>query len=209
MPGGSTVLEWGRASAYAEFFDIDWNPPDASSAQQAAGPVPGHAYGEVLASGDLQLQLRGGKPAASISPYHEHRFPLSAAQRRDRPAQRTSANAIAAPSRRPQRGTGRMPPNKPPIAKYHAGRRTAPRGQTKPPWKALERFDAATTEGQRRLHELLERQHYRLAWWRAAADEINWRRFFDINTLAGIARRTAARLRRHPRANFRNSMPRA
>jgi (1->4)-alpha-D-glucan 1-alpha-D-glucosylmutase len=33
---------------------------------------------------------------------------------------------------------------------------------------------------------LLERQSYRLAWWRAAADEINWRRFFDINTLAGL-----------------------
>jgi malto-oligosyltrehalose synthase len=37
-----------------------------------------------------------------------------------------------------------------------------------------------------RLHALLERQHYRLAWWRAASDEINWRRFFDITDLAGI-----------------------
>ncbi len=33
---------------------------------------------------------------------------------------------------------------------------------------------------------LLERQHYQLVWWRAAADEINWRRFFDITTLAGL-----------------------
>src|SRR6185295_10290907 len=37
-----------------------------------------------------------------------------------------------------------------------------------------------------RLHELLERQAYRLAYWRVAADEINYRRFFDINELAGI-----------------------
>jgi len=36
------------------------------------------------------------------------------------------------------------------------------------------------------LHELLERQHYRLAWWRTANDEINWRRFFDITELAGL-----------------------
>jgi malto-oligosyltrehalose synthase len=36
------------------------------------------------------------------------------------------------------------------------------------------------------LHELLERQHYRLAWWGVAGDEINWRRFFDINGLAGL-----------------------
>ncbi|MBI1684057.1 malto-oligosyltrehalose synthase [Caulobacter hibisci] len=36
------------------------------------------------------------------------------------------------------------------------------------------------------LHELLERQHYRLAWWRTAGDAINWRRFFDITELAGL-----------------------
>ena len=52
--------------------------------------------------------------------------------------------------------------------------------------RCLARFDPAQDDGRRRLHELLQRQHYRLAWWRAAADEINWRRFFDINTLAGI-----------------------
>jgi (1->4)-alpha-D-glucan 1-alpha-D-glucosylmutase len=37
-----------------------------------------------------------------------------------------------------------------------------------------------------RLHALLERQHYRLAWWRTAGDEINWRRFFDITELAAL-----------------------
>jgi (1->4)-alpha-D-glucan 1-alpha-D-glucosylmutase len=37
-----------------------------------------------------------------------------------------------------------------------------------------------------RLHSLLERQHYRLAWWRSAGDEINWRRFFNINELAAL-----------------------
>jgi malto-oligosyltrehalose synthase len=36
------------------------------------------------------------------------------------------------------------------------------------------------------LHELLERQHYRLAWWGTAGDQVNWRRFFDINGLIGI-----------------------
>jgi (1->4)-alpha-D-glucan 1-alpha-D-glucosylmutase len=43
--------------------------------------------------------------------------------------------------------------------------------------------DAADHES---LHALLERQHYRLAWWRTAGDEINWRRFFDINGLVGL-----------------------
>ena len=50
----------------------------------------------------------------------------------------------------------------------------------------LRAFAVDDPEGRDRLHRLLERQNYRLAWWRAAADEINWRRFFDINSLAGI-----------------------
>ncbi len=37
-----------------------------------------------------------------------------------------------------------------------------------------------------RLDELLNRQHYRLAYWRVASDEINYRRFFDINELAAL-----------------------
>ncbi len=49
------------------------------------------------------------------------------------------------------------------------------------------------------LHTLLERQHYRLAWWGAAGDEINWRRFFDINGLAGLADRSAGGVRGDPR----------
>lgn len=51
---------------------------------------------------------------------------------------------------------------------------------------ALHDFDPASPQGHERLHALLERQHYRLAWWRAANDEVNWRRFFDINELAAL-----------------------
>lgn len=47
-------------------------------------------------------------------------------------------------------------------------------------------YDPVTEAGRARLHRLLERQHYRLAWWRCAGDEINWRRFFDINSLVGV-----------------------
>ena len=47
-------------------------------------------------------------------------------------------------------------------------------------------FDPASEAGRERLHILLEQQHYRLMWWRSANDEINWRRFFDINELAAI-----------------------
>lgn len=50
----------------------------------------------------------------------------------------------------------------------------------------LAAFDPSHRDGRLRLHGLLERQHYRLAWWRAAADAINWRRFFDVNELAAL-----------------------
>src|SRR5690606_10340062 len=47
-------------------------------------------------------------------------------------------------------------------------------------------YDPGTADGRQRLHALLERQHYRLTWWRCAPDQINWRRFFEINELIGV-----------------------
>ena len=47
-------------------------------------------------------------------------------------------------------------------------------------------FDSTSAQGRDLLHALLEQQHYRLAWWRTANDEINWRRFFDINDLIAL-----------------------
>ncbi|MFD1702266.1 malto-oligosyltrehalose synthase [Methylopila henanensis] len=50
----------------------------------------------------------------------------------------------------------------------------------------LEAYDPATDEGRERFHALLEKQNWRLAHWMVAGDEINWRRFFDVNELAGL-----------------------
>ncbi|WP_081629189.1 malto-oligosyltrehalose synthase [Methylopila sp. M107] len=50
----------------------------------------------------------------------------------------------------------------------------------------LDAYDASTDEGRARLHTLLEKQNWRLAYWMVAGDEINWRRFFDVNELAGL-----------------------
>jgi malto-oligosyltrehalose synthase len=50
----------------------------------------------------------------------------------------------------------------------------------------LAAFDSKTDQGRQRLVALLQDQHYRLAYWRVANDEINWRRFFDINELVGL-----------------------
>ncbi|QDE39148.1 malto-oligosyltrehalose synthase [Luteibacter pinisoli] len=46
--------------------------------------------------------------------------------------------------------------------------------------------DPKTDRGRARLHALIEKQHYRLAFWKLASDMVNYRRFFDINELAGL-----------------------
>lgn len=50
----------------------------------------------------------------------------------------------------------------------------------------LASYDPSTRKGRQRLHALLQRQHYRLAWWQCAASQVNWRRFFEISELVGV-----------------------
>jgi (1->4)-alpha-D-glucan 1-alpha-D-glucosylmutase len=51
---------------------------------------------------------------------------------------------------------------------------------------AIAAHDPSTDEGRQRLHRLIEKQHYRLAFWKLASDMVNYRRFFDVNELAGL-----------------------
>jgi (1->4)-alpha-D-glucan 1-alpha-D-glucosylmutase len=74
-----------------------------------------------------------------------------------------------------------------PVIRYYDDRYpVAPRDRAEIATLGAAAYDPATDDGRTRLHRLLERQHYRLAWWGTAGDEINWRRFFDINGLAGL-----------------------
>jgi len=68
--------------------------------------------------------------------------------------------------------------------RYPVAPESLARGQD--PQTLLRRCDPARAAGRERLHRLLEGQHYRLAWWRCAADQINWRRFFEISELVGV-----------------------
>ncbi|WP_447922746.1 malto-oligosyltrehalose synthase [Achromobacter aegrifaciens] len=68
--------------------------------------------------------------------------------------------------------------------RYPVAQASIPRGLD--PQTLLRRCDPSRTAGRERLHRLLECQHYRLAWWRSAADQINWRRFFEISELVGV-----------------------
>jgi len=179
------VLEWGRASRYAEFFDIDWDPTDVALRGKLLAPFLGGAYGTALAGGDITLRFDTADGRFFASAYGAHRFPINP---RDYPVilraaggaldalveHFTEAGAGGRDAARARAETGRAA-----LLGAHATQGAA--FDT-----ALAAFDPRQPEGRERLHMLLERQAYRLAWWRAATDEINWRRFFDINGLAGV-----------------------
>jgi len=179
------VLEWGEASQYAAFFDIDWTPPDAALQKKLLAPFLGAAYGEVLASGDFKLKCK--ENGALYVEYHEHHFPISARGAAVVLHGEAALNDVSHAFADVAKQAGRQAAW---AAADAAKAMLAEAMKTKEGGEALaatlQKFDTGEPEGQRRLHALLQRQNYRLAWWRAAADEINWRRFFDINTLAGM-----------------------
>ena len=69
------VLENGQSSVYAEFFDIDWEPPDPTRRGKLLVPVLGAHYGQVLERGELKLAFDQATGSFSFY-YYEHRFPL-------------------------------------------------------------------------------------------------------------------------------------
>jgi (1->4)-alpha-D-glucan 1-alpha-D-glucosylmutase len=77
-PWWQHVLEWGRESRYADWFDIDWESPDLALRGKILAPFLGQAFGDALSGGDLKLQFdkSSGKIFAG---YYAHRFPLAPA----------------------------------------------------------------------------------------------------------------------------------
>lgn len=192
------VLEWGRASPYAPFFDINW---EAGADGRLLLPVLGDQYGAVLERGELVLTLADG--AFSVR-YFAHRFPLCL---KEYPRLlRLAAETVEAGDDRQRLGelatafaaldTGGPSVQRQALLRREADelkRRLARLVEESAPVRAALDGAVAQINGSpddpasfRELHGLLERQSYRVAFWRVAADEINYRRFFDVNELAGL-----------------------
>ncbi|NKF23470.1 malto-oligosyltrehalose synthase [Solimonas marina] len=178
------VLEWGPDSRYARFFDIDWDVPDLALRGRVDAPFLGKPYGDALADGELRLNLEDdGRLSVR---YYEHCFPLAPTSYAA--LLRSAGDALAAHA---QRFTDALA-TRSRGARWHgfetARRELAEALRTSAPQHdAIKALLGHYNQGDRRLlHALLERQHWRLAWWRTAADEINWRRFFDVIELAGL-----------------------
>jgi (1->4)-alpha-D-glucan 1-alpha-D-glucosylmutase len=175
------VLEWGRQSPYAEFFDIDWDPPDATLRGRLLAPFLGDSYGAVLERNELKLTFDAGQGRLFIE-YFGNRYPV--APRDYAPVLLTEGGRLETIAR----GFADLPAGQQQMREaFDAGRAELRRSDNAQAIaEALAPYNAPTGAGHELLHRLLDRQNYRLAWWRAASDEINWRRFFDVNSLAGI-----------------------
>jgi len=206
-PWWHDVLENGQSSPFAHFFDIDWEPIKPELRGRVLLPILAEQYGLVLERGDLKLVF---EEAALHLDYFEHHLPINPRQA-VRVYEHELAGLTAALGEEhadlleylsimtslrnlptihetdPARITERHREKE--VARGRLARLVA---QSTAVGEHIER--AVTffngTPGQPEtfdpLHALLEQQAYRLSDWHSAAHEINYRRFFDINTLAAL-----------------------
>jgi (1->4)-alpha-D-glucan 1-alpha-D-glucosylmutase len=199
------VLENGPSSRFAPYFDIDWHPLKSDLRDKVLLPILGDQYGRVLERGELQVffeegtfYLLYGKRRLPLAP-GTYRYVLEIAlqdlaEHKDEDFYAELQSILTAleylPKRTetdPKRIAERIREKE--IIKRRLERRCAEAPQVQ---QAIEKalvqingepgnprsFDA--------LDELLNAQSYRLAFWRVAAEEINYRRFFDVNDLAAL-----------------------
>ena len=181
-PWWMDVLEHGEASPHAEYFDIDWHPGDPELEGRLLLPVLGAPYGQALDQGELRL---GFEPAAGSLAlhYHDHRFPLAPRSYAAvlEPAARLAEDAALLDVARAFR---HIAPGDVVQAMLLKQRLAALAGAHRAIEAAVEALNAPDQRDA--LHSLHELQPYRLAHWRRAADDINYRRFFDVSELAAL-----------------------
>jgi (1->4)-alpha-D-glucan 1-alpha-D-glucosylmutase len=180
------VLEWGPQSPHAAAFDIDWQAHACGRSGRVLLPILGKPYGEALDQGEIGLRFDATEGSFSAW-YFEHRLPIGprhygAILRRTVAAAKAGATpigkrllALADAFAPPGLAHERAQELKAALAASAGGDVIA---------RGLEAFAAPGRIAA--LHHLLERQHFRLAHWRLAATELNYRRFFDISSLAGL-----------------------
>lgn len=186
------VLEWGQASPHAVSFDIDWDLLPYRARGGVFLPILGTSYGEALERGDIELRYDPGDGSFSAW-YFEHRLPIAPecygellrmiVKEADGAETEAGKRILALAARY----TGLRRPNR----KEAPGFKTELKeiaGSADIIARGLGAYRAAKDRPAQTLalHHLLERQHYKLGHWRLASSDINYRRFFDVNGLAGL-----------------------
>lgn len=194
------VLENGASSLYAHYFDIEWEPLNPQLRGKVLLPVLGNHYGEVLMAGELVVSFDAAGGSLALH-YHEHHFPLAPesfarllqpalGRLQDPDLAASLASISAAFGQLPSRDASDIPARQARARDKDMLKARLGRLATRHDEVALA-ITAAVADmnvdlSRDALHQLIEAQAYRLAYWRVAADEINYRRFFDINDLAAL-----------------------
>ena len=182
------VLEWGQESPFAHYFDINWHPARADLEGRVLLPVLGDQYGVILEQGDLALRFDAAAGSFSVW-YFDHRFPIS--PRSYAAILAGGGEALAGPAR-DFAAIARLPAaaarERAAELKQGLAARASSPGFADAMATALQQFTGSSDDPESfaPLHRLLEAQSYRIADWRVAGEEINYRRFFNINDLAGL-----------------------
>jgi (1->4)-alpha-D-glucan 1-alpha-D-glucosylmutase len=178
------ILEWGRHSAYARHFDVDWHSPDPALRGKVLQPTLGAPYGEELAAGRIALHFAADTGRFYIG-YGPHVFPICPIDYASilQSADRADLSALA---ERFQGLTTQPTDHQRAADARNVLREFVVQHGESAIEMVLQAYAPEDPVTRDRLHRLIERQHFRLAWWRTASDEVNWRRFFDISTLAGV-----------------------
>ncbi len=201
------VLENGRSSPYASYFDIDWSPLKHDLANKVLLPVLGDQFGKVLEHGDLKLCFEQG---TLFLRYYDRRLPIAAHSwprvLKHRIGELETQLGPENPGFQEYQSilfslTHLQPQAEPDPARFDEQRREKEvvcrrlneLCQQSPEIRSfidgnLKQFNGTPGEPASfdLLDELLLEQSYRLAHWQVAADEINYRRFFDVNELAAL-----------------------
>ena len=205
----NSVLENGPASRYANFFDIAWKAPLRAELQdKVLLPVLGGPYDEILEAGQIKLTFEHG---AFFANYYERRLPISpktygrilehgiaeleASLGAEHQALQELKSILTGARNLPDRSDRdyeRMieREREKEVIKLRLDRLTQEHGVVMAFVEAnVRRFNGDPSDpfSFDLLDDLLEHQCYRLSFWRVAPDEINYRRFFDINDLAALS----------------------
>ena len=202
-----SVLANGPSSSVSEYFDVDWNPVNSNLHGKVLLAILGGQYGDVLESGDLKIGYHDGEFCLL---YGDYNLPLNPRQMkvllRHRWHEVADSSGIDDATRQEfesilfhldhipgyqQAGLmARADRERETAVATH--RLTRVMQQSPALLQHLEEVIAeyngvpGQPESFDLLHELLEQQPYRLSYWRTAMQEINYRRFFDINDLIGL-----------------------
>lgn len=186
------VLENGPSSRFAHYFDVDWSPPEAKLKDRVLIPILGDHYGRVVEAGEIVLVRQGGRFTFH---YHEHVLPV-APRSLDGLLQDAAARAESDDLAFIADAYGHLPlateTDWVSIQRRHRDKMVL-RSQLERLCQENRYIAAAVDEvvgeinaSPDEIDVLLERQNYRLAFWRTARDELDYRRFFDVNFLVGL-----------------------